>query len=509
MTDSVLAWPIPRPVLTMLAPAAAQSSVLLSSGTTSEGSGSRPTNDKDPDPEMSFSSSHFLLQSAMQQLVSSYLTHHGYSDTAQAFRRDRQNQQEAWNSLLVKSGTTPGNDTMDASRGAATPTKSSTTGKVKKKASKGSSSLSGGGAKLLKSALRTTLSKEEMKQDSTPLTPETPGEDAVMSGSGEAPESSHHNSAEMSERSTANATPGLRTPGTVSGAGQMRDDLMVTDVKPVKSYSDAMAAELERENNDLLDTLRRRRVSTAIRTGDVDTALSELENNYPSVLSRTAESSDNTAGRRVNGNANGSVRTDASVDLLFKLRCRKFIELILDASLSSSEDGDGPPSEDTAMEEDDEIDGEDDVVASALIPGSTSRNGSPTLGRLAVQDPLPDRTRPSVDMDTVLMYGLELSGLYSGPTSSPEVQAIIKSVFSLIAYPDPASLGGQMGRMCSQSARNELAEEINSAMLVSRGRPGRPLLETVWRQAHAARVALGETLCDGRAAMVGNILDDE
>lgn len=506
MTDGVLSHPIPRRLLSTLS----SSHVAASTDTTAvvEANSAVPTDAAaDVDADTAFTSNHFMLQAAMQHLVSSYLTHKGYCDTARAFRSEREAQKESWADLLrtppVPAVTAIAADTV------ATSTKGGAS-KLKKKSSKGAS-LSGS-AKMLKSALRTTLSREDMREDGTVHNPadmsttsageagnETLGDDSMAL---DADTSALINSTEASGsgRSTGISTPAARVLPTPQG------DKMHTDV-------DAVRTERERDEDDLLDTMRRQRVSLAIKQGDIDTALDELENNYPAVLdgSFRQRSRPNLATDSASEAVDSKTpRTDQ--DLLFKLRCRKFVELILAAARSADDalsdtDMDGDKEDDDATEECDElinedVDEEEEIVASSLIP---SRSHIRSMNGHSKHDAVSRPGSEVVNMETVLTYGSELSALYSSATTS---KPILQGIFSLIAYPDPSSLPGEMGFLCSQAARDNLAEEINSAMLMSRGRSGKPLLDMLYRQTFAVQQALGELAYDGRAAMVGSVLDD-
>jgi len=160
--------------------------------------------------------------------------------------------------------------------------------------------------------------------------------------------------------------------------------------------------------------------------------------------------------------------------MLFKLRCRKFVELILDA-------------------------------AGAL---KRTQGGRP--------DGLPGRTPPAASVEaaqislaSALAYGQQLELDYKDDTR-PEITAYLKQTFSVVAYEDPLNIGGEVGRISGQESRNALAMEMNEAILgMSRscisllfpftsanaievlGKPTQPALEYVYRQTSACLVQLG------------------
>jgi hypothetical protein len=134
--------------------------------------------------------------------------------------------------------------------------------------------------------------------------------------------------------------------------------------------------------------------------GDVDGALNDTTSAFPAVLEREQGL------------------------MLFKLRCRKFVELVL-------------------------------IAADALKRA----------------DGLPQRAVPTVPTETAqvslanaLAYGQQLELDYKDDTR-PEIASYLKKTFSVVAYEDPLNVAGEVGKFSGQESRNTLAMEMNEAIL--------------------------------------------
>ncbi|KZT68756.1 SPRY-domain-containing protein [Daedalea quercina L-15889] len=250
---------------------------------------------------------------------------------------------------------------------------------------------------------------------------------------------------------------------------------------------------LDAETRDLQTRLS---ILHAVRAGDIDRALDELETHYPQAL----------------GAQDGL--------LLFHLRCRKFVELVLKAGAALRKvkeaekqqteklSGGLPPPTPAAVgriPDDPALDGEgamdvDDPSPEAL-PLSTAHDLSdgsllPAPAGLAVTPSPADAAKHA--LHTALAYGQRLEADYKSDTR-PAVQTHRLRTFGLVAYEDPENEGGEVGALAGQEARVQLASEVNQAILQSQGRPVHPALETLVRQAGACVVQLG-LLGVGRAA---------
>lgn len=138
--------------------------------------------------------------------------------------------------------------------------------------------------------------------------------------------------------------------------------------------------------------------------GDVDGALNSTTSTFPTVLEREQGL------------------------MLFKLRCRKFIELILIAAdalkRTREERADGPPQR-------------------TLIASTETAQ---------------------IPLTNALTYGQQLELDYRDDTR-PEIATYLKKTFSVVAYEDPLSVAGEVGKIAGQESRNALAMEMNEAIL--------------------------------------------
>ncbi|KAG6333286.1 hypothetical protein ID866_5804 [Astraeus odoratus] len=249
------------------------------------------------------------------------------------------------------------------------------------------------------------------------------------------------------------------------------------------------------------DIETRTHIVQSIIAGDIDTALSETQAHFPLVLE-----------------ADGGI-------MLFKLRCRKFVELVLDAAelkkkMQVEEDG---------MSTEPVLHGEArnsdtiktipegmDMDVDDELPGTRNRtNGYATSSRDDIPSELARKSTPltSVSTDfvaaTAAQYGaaLEKAVLYGQELESEykhrsEVRAIFKRTSVIMAYYDPLEAGGDAAEVAGQSARVTLATELNQAILrkyintsdleaegvltaftlkESQGHPAQPLLDRLYR----------------------------
>jgi Ran-binding protein 9/10 len=171
-----------------------------------------------------------------------------------------------------------------------------------------------------------------------------------------------------------------------------------------------------------IDVQNRYRIRKLVLAGDIDGALKFLNVFYPQVLE------------------NDSL-------ILFKLRCRKFIELIRKSI---------PGSVDVEMV---------DAVASSSSADEASNNGGSNSNPLT----------------TAIEYGQQLRQDYKSD-ERPFVVEHLTNVFSLLAYEDP-STSREFSHLLDHEELVPLAEELNSTLLASQGKPSVPALQKVAQQA--------------------------
>ncbi|KAF9014768.1 SPRY-domain-containing protein [Hymenopellis radicata] len=187
----------------------------------------------------------------------------------------------------------------------------------------------------------------------------------------------------------------------------------------------------------------RTHIVQSVMTGDLDTAISETQIHHPAVL-------------------------DADEGLmLFKLRCRKFIELIMETvelkkALHSRK----------SRIDDDIIDGMDVDVDAGMdmdVDDGIFHGGNPTA-------------RYETALSDAISYGQTLRNDYKSDHRA-EVKSIFMKTFGIVAFEDPRDAGGEVAEVVGHEARVALANELNQAILRSQGRPPQPALETFYRHA--------------------------
>ena len=209
-----------------------------------------------------------------------------------------------------------------------------------------------------------------------------------------------------------------------------------------RSEYDDMESDIERRTN----------IVDSVTSGDIDAALSDTRAYYPSVL-------------------------DAEEGLiLFKLRCRKFVELILDASelkkkLKSQaqddeliEEMDGIYEDGMGMDIDDVDD--DGLSMNGLDNTSISlgRSKGVTLPMGSTICPGSTVSQYETALNQAIAYGQTLSNNYKADTR-PQVKEIFKRTFAIVAWEDPMMAGGLVTDVVGHEARVALAAELNQAIL--------------------------------------------
>lgn len=250
---------------------------------------------------------------------------------------------------------------------------------------------------------------------------------------------------------------------------------------------------------------RRTKIIKSVIAGDIDSALTDTQAYHPAVL-------------------------DAEAGLMFfKLRCRKFVELILEAAelkkrmrtrSRSARDESGVIEEMDGIYEDGmgmdvDEDGGPGPNPSSLYPAPARGGGrrrssvSPVDGRgVAVSTAAQYETA----LNEAISYGQTLSQDYK-EDKRQEVKQLFKQTFAIVAWEDPMTAGGGVAEVVGHEARVGLAHELNQAILSERsfflysffpllrhvlvesqGLPTKPVLETLYR--HTA-------VCVGHLGLMG------
>ena len=231
---------------------------------------------------------------------------------------------------------------------------------------------------------------------------------------------------------------------------QQQQALLEKKLRKVAMADQDMVTDSGNEKMDLStledDIERRTRIVNAVVTRNIDLAISETAKYHPLVL-----------------------EAEAGL-MLFRLRCRKFVELVLEASelkkkrkaeqvdKVASMEIDGMDDVDwVGMEIDDELKEPSDVGYSNGFVGSTTSVG---LGKRR------ESTTTLVEqaLNRAIAYGQSLANDYKADTR-PEVKQLFKRTFAIVAWDDPREAGGLVAEVVSPEARISLANELNQAIL--------------------------------------------
>jgi len=229
-------------------------------------------------------------------------------------------------------------------------------------------------------------------------------------------------------------------------------------------------------------------IVNAVAAGNIDTAVEKTVRQFPKVLAE-----------------------DEGL-MLVKLKCRKFVELVLQASEAMKRMKEEQREREDSREREDDVLGVSamDIDDSDALPmpapgtngfssqglsGMSATNGSGGSGYSAItpRGP-PPISRASSEyqsaLTSALSYGQKLRSDYK-LDSRPEVQTLFKRAFGIVAYDDPASAGPEIVEIVGPEAKAALANELNIAILKSQGMPSHPALEQLYRQAAACVEQLG------------------
>ncbi|KIW34975.1 uncharacterized protein PV07_01704 [Cladophialophora immunda] len=254
-------------------------------------------------------------------------------------------------------------------------------------------------------------------------------------------------------------------------------------VETAKAFAEEMRTEKQSLNNALpsntstprerddTDAVHRQRIRRAILSGDIDQAFDITETHFPTVLTENP-------------------------DILFRLKCRKWIELI-DKSTELDTPKHAPGHERKASNRPENVSGVDDDFAQDMEldeqpNGSSRANG---IGKSRAND---SALQHDQLLNEAMLYGQELHREFRDVDE--EYAKALRDIFSLVAYDDPR--GSVNGHLLDPAGRVTVAEELNSAILVSLGRSPSAALETAWKQTEALLDVLSE---DGGPAAFVNL----
>ncbi|OBT86083.1 hypothetical protein VE02_05719 [Pseudogymnoascus sp. 03VT05] len=248
-------------------------------------------------------------------------------------------------------------------------------------------------------------------------------------------------------------------------------------VETAKAFSDEVRSEKQALNignkeevkgfefHDDGDASQRQEIRNAILDGDVDSALQLTESHYPKVF-------------------------EDDEDIYFRLQCRKFIEMIHRGaeirSRASASQSNGQQHEynayDDMVNQDMELDHPHEQNGGFDKMDTDSGSGGASNG--AVHDDY-DRL-----LEETINFGKAISAEFANDKRQ-STQRALRDAFALMAYEDPAT-SPDVAHHLALHKRVTLAEDLNSAILVSQGKIPSTALERLIKQT----VVLAEDLAE-------------
>ncbi|EEH48242.1 uncharacterized protein PADG_04326 [Paracoccidioides brasiliensis Pb18] len=144
-----------------------------------------------------------------------------------------------------------------------------------------------------------------------------------------------------------------------------------------------------------------------------------------------------------------------------------------------------------------------DVESANVYNGTTHTNTRTITNSHANTTAPPPATANYQDLlHEAILYGQELQADYPGDERR-EYKRALDDIFSLVAYPDPKS--SVHGHLLEPSGRVAVAEELNSAILVSLGKSSSAALEKLYQQTEGLVNEISE---DGGAGAFINVRND-
>ncbi|KGQ05676.1 Ran-binding protein 10 [Beauveria bassiana D1-5] len=248
----------------------------------------------------------------------------------------------------------------------------------------------------------------------------------------------------------------LQHDGYVETARAFAEDLKIQN-EALSSNTGPMSSVINIRDDE--DANNRQRIRRAILEGDVDRALKYTNAYYPHVL-REHET------------------------VYFKLRCRKFIEMVRKAAQLN-------------------------MLAEAAENGSAQDMDMDANGDGYEWDDAPVAQNESEVLDLerdMLEYGQALQAEYA-EDSRKEVGKALDEIWSLIAYRNPLK-EPQVSHLLTRKGRVVVAEELNSAILSSLGKSSRAALEKVYAQTSVLLEDLRQDGGDGAFTSVGDVIGE-
>ncbi|GKT99764.1 spry protein [Fusarium langsethiae] len=249
----------------------------------------------------------------------------------------------------------------------------------------------------------------------------------------------------------------LQHDGYVETARAFAEDMAIQKEALNLDPNSVVAYQSDRDDEDANN---RQRIRRAILEGDIDRALKYTNAYYPHVL-------------------------EDNEHVYFKLRCRKFIELVRKAAQLNMRN---------------EAKGNKQVNNQTMdidLNGSENTSWETDGGENATE--LAELER------SMLEYGQKLHEEYANDQRA-EVSKALNEIWALPAYQNPLK-EPQVSHLLDRSGRVTVAEELNSAILLSLGKSSRAALELIYAQNSVLLEDLREDGGEGAFASVSDVLE--
>ncbi|KAI9167714.1 Ran-binding protein [Paramyrothecium foliicola] len=210
------------------------------------------------------------------------------------------------------------------------------------------------------------------------------------------------------------------------------------------------------------DANNRQRIRRAIMEGDIDRALKYTNAYYPQVL-----------------------RDNEQVD--FRLRCRKFIEMVRKAAQLNVAGESGRSNGHDAGTQEMELD-----------------EGATWTENMETDSGAHEAEVQKLERD-MLEYGQALQAEYQDDTRKEVTQAL-NDIWALVAYKNPLK-EPTVSHLLDRKGRTAVAEELNSAILLSLGKSSRAALEKLYAQTTVLLEELRQDGGDGAFVSVQDVVD--
>ncbi|KAJ8062364.1 hypothetical protein OCU04_008908 [Sclerotinia nivalis] len=198
------------------------------------------------------------------------------------------------------------------------------------------------------------------------------------------------------------------------------------------------------------DAAHRQRIRTAILEGDIDQALKHTNAYYPQVLKDNEH-------------------------VYFRLRCRKFIEMVRQMAEMHNSNSTNGSKKNTAHNGD----WYDDIINHDMELDDHQAQAN-NWDRMETDGGVDFETEYQNLLSETLSYGQVLQAEFKDDPRR-EVSKALEDAFSLIAYKDPIN-EKTVSHLLDPSGRVAVAEELNSAILLSLGKSSSAALERVYQQ---------------------------